>query len=327
MVSAGIEIVREAPPACEVPKVTVIIATYNWSEVLPFSIGSVQRQTRTDWELLVIGDGCTDNSAEVVGALAGDDRRIRWINLPENTGHQTGPNNEGLRQARGDFIAYLGHDDLWLPHHLESLLTPLENGESPADVTYGLVGVIPPGGGEPTCIPENGVVSATWRWHPPTGLAHRRQLAVDAGGWRTRLEVSVAPETELVARLVSMGARVVFVPRLVAVKFPASWRKDSYRLRRSDEQAAWSKRIACEDDFEQRELVALATRRMPPISRQVRWSLRQRAKRIAFGTMRGRAPWPWERWFVRRSLRLQREFRGLDPVSGSGTPVSSPDGP
>ena len=327
MVSESTEIMVTAPPADGTPLVTVIIATYNWSEVLPFSIGSVQRQTRADWELLVIGDGCTDNSAEVVGAVAGADPRIRWINLPENTGHQTGPNNEGLRQARGAIIAYLGHDDLWLPHHLESLVIALENRESPADVAYGLVELVPPADGEPTCAPSNGLVSDVWRWHPPTGLVHRRQVAVDAGGWRTRLDVSVAPETELVARMVSVGARVVFVPRLVAVKFPASWRKDAYRLRRSDEQAAWSQRIASEHDFEQRELVAIAARRLPPILRQVRWSVRQRAKRVAYGAMRGRAPSPWERWFVRRSLRLQREFRGLGSASDPRTPVSSPDGP
>ena len=90
------------------PRVTVIIATFNWSEVLPYSIASVQRQTFRDWELLVIGDGCTDDSANVVGAIAAQDQRIRWINLPRNTGHQSGPNNQGLRQGRGDIVAYLG---------------------------------------------------------------------------------------------------------------------------------------------------------------------------------------------------------------------------
>ena len=294
MVSEGFEGVPTTRSSSDAPVVTVIIATYNWSSVLPFSIGSVQRQTLSDWELLVIGDGCTDDSAEVVATLATDDCRIRWINLSENTGHQTGPNNEGLRQARGGIIAYLGHDDLWLPHHLELLVSALENRDRPAEVVFGLVELVPVAAGEPTCVPNNGLPSDTWRWHPPTGLAHRRRIAVDAGGWRTRLEVSVAPETEFVSRMVAMGARVVFVPRLVAVKFPASWRKNSYRLRRSDEQAAWSNRIALEHDFEQRELVATATQRLPPILGQIRWSWLQRAKRVVYGTVRGRAPWPWE---------------------------------
>src|ERR1041384_1641145 len=48
------------------PRVTVIIPPYNWSTVLPYSIGSVLDQTFTDFELLVIGDGCTDDSEAVV---------------------------------------------------------------------------------------------------------------------------------------------------------------------------------------------------------------------------------------------------------------------
>ncbi len=55
------------------PSVTVIIAIYNWSSVLPYSIGSVLRQTFTDFEVLVVGDGCTDESEAVVRGV-GDPR-------------------------------------------------------------------------------------------------------------------------------------------------------------------------------------------------------------------------------------------------------------
>ena len=61
------------------PRVTVIIATYNWSTVLPYAINSVLDQTMTDFELLVVGDGCTDDSEQVVTAIK--DPRVRWINL------------------------------------------------------------------------------------------------------------------------------------------------------------------------------------------------------------------------------------------------------
>ncbi|HEX8171309.1 MAG TPA: glycosyltransferase family 2 protein [Thermoanaerobaculia bacterium] len=59
------------------PRVTVIMATYNYSNVLPYSIGSVLGQTFADFELLVIGDGCTDDSESVVRGIA--DPRVRWI--------------------------------------------------------------------------------------------------------------------------------------------------------------------------------------------------------------------------------------------------------
>jgi glycosyltransferase involved in cell wall biosynthesis len=57
------------------PRVSVIIATYNWSSVLLYSIGSVLGQTMGDFELLVAGDGCTDDSEQVVSSIA--DPRVR----------------------------------------------------------------------------------------------------------------------------------------------------------------------------------------------------------------------------------------------------------
>ena len=87
----------------KIPAVTVIIPTFNWCSVLPFSIGSVLRQTFTDFELLVVGDACTDDSEAVVSAVG--DTRVRWINLTTHVGHQSGPNNAALRGARGRLVA------------------------------------------------------------------------------------------------------------------------------------------------------------------------------------------------------------------------------
>src|SRR4051794_8039196 len=121
------------------PRVTIVLATYNWSAVLPFSIASALEQSFGDFELIVVGDGCTDDSGEVVAAIG--DPRVEWVNLPENGGHQSGPNNEGLRRARGDLIAYLGHDDLWLPHHLACLVAAIDAG---ADMAFGVARMVPP---------------------------------------------------------------------------------------------------------------------------------------------------------------------------------------
>src|SRR4051812_41373880 len=93
------------------PLVTVINATYNRSRVLAHAVESVRRSTLQDWELIVVGDHCTDDSAAVVAACA--DARVRFVNLPRNTGEQSGPNNEGVRLARGRYLAFLNHDDLY----------------------------------------------------------------------------------------------------------------------------------------------------------------------------------------------------------------------
>jgi glycosyltransferase involved in cell wall biosynthesis len=225
-----------------VPKVSVIIATYNWSSVLPYSIGSVLRQTMQDFEILVVGDGCTDDSEQVAAAIG--DARIRWFNLPANTRHQSHPNNEGLRQAKGDLIAYLGHDDLWLPHHLEVLVKTLE--DSDAGMAHSIVALVEADGAEvvATSRPAYGA------WAPPSCRMHRRSVTETVGGWRDHREMTVAPEAELWLRAWHAGSRPAFVPRLTAIKFPAGLRRRVYRTRPCHEQAAWSARIASEPDLE-----------------------------------------------------------------------------
>jgi glycosyltransferase involved in cell wall biosynthesis len=233
------------------PLVTVIIPTYNWSAVLPYSIGSVLRQTLADFELLVIGDGCTDDSEAVVRAVG--DPRIRWINLPKNTGIQSGPNNEGLRLARGEFIAYLGHDDLWLPHHLSSLTGCMGQ---VADLAYGVTLMVGPEGSFVVPAPP---LSVYWSgaWIAPTAIVHRRRVTEHVGGWRDYRELDCDPETDLWRRAYEGGYRFAFMSRLTSVKFPAAWRRDVYKLRPHHEQAAWLERIDKNPGFEIEYLVKM----------------------------------------------------------------------
>ena len=223
------------------PRVSVIIATYNWSSVLPYSIGSVLRQTMSDFEVLVVGDGCTDDSEAVVKGIG--DPRVRWINLPKNTGHQSGPNNEGIRQARGELIAYLGHDDLWLPQHLELLVAAIDR--SGADMVHSLIGCVEPGAEvwPVTPWPEYGL------WGAPSCTLHRRTVMNAVGGWRDYREIDVPPEVDLWRRARKAGLRFTLVARLTVIKFPASVRRDVYRIKPCHEQAEWFARIG-EPEFE-----------------------------------------------------------------------------
>jgi glycosyltransferase involved in cell wall biosynthesis len=281
------------------PLLTAIIPTYNWSSVLPYSIGSVLGQTFADFELLVIGDGCTDGSEAVVEAIG--DSRVRWINLPANTGHQAGPNNEGLRQARGQFIAYLGHDDLWLPNHLDCLVSALVAG---ADVAYAMTELIGPEGSYSELVPLKPYQPGAWL--PPSCVAHRRSVTDHVGGWRHFRELDTDPERELWGRAHKGGHQFTFVPRLTAVKFPALWRRGVYRQRPSHEQAAWFARIQNESDFEAVELSKMRA--------ATNGFLLERIKRV------------WRRVSIRspilRPLRrgklndLRRRFKGLDRDPG-----------
>jgi glycosyltransferase involved in cell wall biosynthesis len=224
------------------PRVTVIIPTWNWSSVLPFSIGSVLRQTFSELELLVIGDGCTDDSEAVVRAI--EDPRVRWINIAR-CGHQSGPNNEGLRQAKGELIAYLGHDDLWLPHHLELAVAAIDAG---ADLTHSLVLLVDEEDRASVFVAYAG------GWIPPTSVVHRKETITAVGGWPDYRTIRTDPEHVLWMRAAAAGARRVAIPRLTAVKFPASRRRDVYRTKPSAQQEAWTARILREPDFEAVEL-------------------------------------------------------------------------
>jgi glycosyltransferase involved in cell wall biosynthesis len=248
------------------PQVTVLLPTYNWSSVLRHAVASVLRQSFTDFELLVIGDGCTDDSAQVV-AEAGD-ARVRWIGLPENSGHQSGPNNVGLREARGEIIAYHGHDDLWLPHHLAVMVEALRT--STADLAHSLCFLVPredESGWILVPQPELGTYA------PPLCVVHRKSLTERIGGWRSYRELGTTPpDVELWRRGAVSGAKLTFVPRLTGIKFPASVRRDVYRTRPHREQEAWAARIASDRDL---EVHLLANAVMARGSLMESWSYRE----------------------------------------------------
>ena len=109
------------------PIVTVIIATYNRTDVLKLAVNSVINQTITDWKLLVIGDNCDPHTGEFLAKY--NDSRITYINLPERFGEQSGPNSVGLALANTPYLAYLNHDDAWLPDHLENGVSVLAKKE------------------------------------------------------------------------------------------------------------------------------------------------------------------------------------------------------
>lgn len=91
--------------------VSVILPTFNRAATLGRSVRSVLSQTYTDIEVLVVDDGSRDNTAEVMAAF--DDPRIRYLPQSENRG-ASAARNVGLREARGEFIAFQDSDDEWL---------------------------------------------------------------------------------------------------------------------------------------------------------------------------------------------------------------------
>jgi len=109
-----------APPAC-----SVILPTYNRAAFLPEAFDAIRKQTFTDWELIVVDDGSTDDSDAII--------RKEIARTPQFVRHVTQANagayaarNTGLDLARGRYIAFYDSDDLWLPHHLAQCAAALD---------------------------------------------------------------------------------------------------------------------------------------------------------------------------------------------------------
>jgi len=113
------------------PKISVIIPAYNSSDFIERTINSVLRQTFSDWELLVINDCSTDNTAEKIKSFCQKDPRIKYLETEKNSGGSATPKNIGIKNAQGEYVAFLDHDDEWLPEKLEKQLAVFENSNIP----------------------------------------------------------------------------------------------------------------------------------------------------------------------------------------------------
>jgi glycosyltransferase involved in cell wall biosynthesis len=99
------------------PLVSIVTPVYNAARWLPETLDTVRAQTLTDWEHILVDDGSTDNSLEIIEAAAAEDPRFRVLQSAGREG-PSAARNMALDAARGRFIAFLDADDLWHPEKL-----------------------------------------------------------------------------------------------------------------------------------------------------------------------------------------------------------------
>ena len=225
------------------PTVSIITATYNASHVLRYALRSVLASDFQDWELIVVGDHCTDDTEAVVAAFADD--RIRFANLPVNSGQQATPNNHGVALARGRFLCFLNHDDLFLPSHLGAMLQAAH--ASPDSILLaGYADARPqeedaaglqelpeqprlllhragPTAQAPDYDPLRWQIASSW--FMPTALAKR------AGPWRLERESYVTPSQDWLFRAWRSGVPIAGVPTVSVIAVCTGGRRHFYAKR------------------------------------------------------------------------------------------------
>ncbi len=122
----------------DIPKVTIIIPTYNRSDLLQRAVDSVLSQSYTDYELIIVDDRSSDNTQKIIASF--DDPRITCIRRKTNRG-LSAARNTGVEQARGEYIAFLDDDDEWLPEKLREQVTFMDSLTHKVGMIYGWVDI------------------------------------------------------------------------------------------------------------------------------------------------------------------------------------------
>ena len=180
------------------PKVSLIMGTYNRPDYLREAIESVVAQTMVDWELILMNDGGVD-VADIIDEIG--DKRIRYFHDPVNRGFAFRL-NQGLDKATGDYIAYLGDDDLYYPNHFEVLSKTLD--ENPdIGAAYSNLYAVQFVKDEATGrrYPLNKIIQVARDFNRDfmfhfnhtlhVSLMHRRDLAIKAGGYDENVTVLI----------------------------------------------------------------------------------------------------------------------------------------
>jgi len=122
-------------PAATSPKVSIIMTTYNGAKYILETIESIRNQTYTEWELIIIDDGSTDNTCDIVNAVK-DERVLMY--KAGRIGTNGKLKNIGLTMTSGELIAFIDHDDLWASEKIEKQVAALQQyGEAGFSLTGG----------------------------------------------------------------------------------------------------------------------------------------------------------------------------------------------
>jgi len=262
------------------PVISIVCATYNASHLLRFAIRSVLANRFDDWEMIIVGDCCTDDTKAVVKSF--NDSRIRFVNLDSNSGQQAKPNNVGVGLAQGTYLSFLNQDDMYLPNHLEHMLELIQRtrtdivcaryariSEIAQDESKLRINAINGGG------VSSGQKFQPQKWHVASSWFMDLETAIQYGPWRLEHETYVTPSQDWLFRAWKRGASVNYASRLTLLTLPSGARLSSYAKRESTEhEAAFNAFVKSSSDL------SVLMNAIEEGERKKRESLRERSRRI-----------------------------------------------
>ena len=241
------------------PRISVLLPTHEHASTLPYAVRSVQRQGVDDLEILICGDGATEQVRAVVAELMRGDERIRFFDLPKAPARGELNRDYVMRQAKGEFIFHQNDDDLWLPGHVETLERALEEADF-----VGAIQVNVDTDGKVRAhyfdLERTEFVTPWLDWQPngfgpwacngfgPIFVAHRLDAFLRLPeGWVTTAPGLPADQSMWHRFLRQSWCRAKFLRWPVALHFPAPDRQDWGLARRGEELRHWTEIIEAAD--------------------------------------------------------------------------------
>lgn len=209
--------------------VSVLIPTHDHASTLALAVGSALRQTVSDIEVLIVGDGVTPEVRAAATALQQSDPRVRFLDLPKGPHHGEVNRHTAIEQSTGDIIAYLCDDDLFMPEHLADLVALLADN----DLAQCLNGVIDPDGrvllysgrlDDPAYVARLCGTDRLYNFVGITGTAHTRAFYDRAGTpWETTPD-GIPPDQHQWRRMLQSGGEVrgATSQRMTVIGLPTS---------------------------------------------------------------------------------------------------------
>lgn len=215
--------------------ISVVLTTYNRLEFLKKAIASVEAQTFTDWELVIVNDGSTDGTRAYLDELKNP--KIRPIHRSKSFRCDTRPKNRGTKESKGEFIAYMDDDVEYRPDHLQALYSAIT--KSKVDVVYGDRMIIDLEKRMPDTVGVrsdfNPFLLLLRNFIDTSDVLVRREALFEVGGWDERYRKYV--DWNLWVRMAKAGKKFQRVPLIITNYYLHNSQKSATVFTKNDNPA------------------------------------------------------------------------------------------